>query len=357
MSAQLPQTMRAVQWITSPSTPNCTIEDSIAYTDSAPLPLSCESLPPNTALVKVAYASLNPVDYKLPELLVYRMLNRTERPLIPCGDYSGTVISSTISGIAPGDKVFGRSDPPRFGALAEYLVVRGGRDNVVKVPENLKGVGLRDFCTIGVAALTALQCLETTENAGSGRKRVLINGGSGGTGIFGVQIAKFLGWEDVVATCSTNNVEFVEGLGANGVVDYKKHDVVKELKRRAREEGKFDLIIDNVDSPEIFWASQEILKRGGSYVTIAGTATLGFAYRMCSMLYTPKWLGGVDREVKFLRRKSEEEGFARIAGWIAEGRVKPVIAREFDLKDAKEAFKELKSGRVRGKLVVKVAND
>ncbi|SMQ51551.1 unnamed protein product [Zymoseptoria tritici ST99CH_3D7] len=354
MAPSLPRTMRAVTWTAPPTALYSTIETSIEYTASAALPPSSKSLPPDSALIKVAYATINPVDYKLPEVALYRILNyslpnQSSTPLIPAGDYSGTVIEFTIHGIVTGDKVFGRSDPPYFGALAENVVIRGGRNNVVKVPE---GVQMRDACTIGVAGLTALQCLETMSG-----KRVLINGASGGTGTFGVQIAKALGWEDVVGTCSTRNVGFVEGLGADGVVDYRTEDLVTELKRRGWEYGEFDLMIDNVDSPEIFWGSEGFLRRGGKYVTIAGNVSLAFGMRLGQMLYLPKWLGGIEAAASFLRRRSDGDGFARIADWIAEGKVKPVIAREYKLEEAREAFLALKSGRVRGKLVIKVSGE
>ncbi|KJX92368.1 zinc alcohol dehydrogenase like protein [Zymoseptoria brevis] len=284
--------MRAISWTAPLTALNSIIETTIEYTASAPLPPSSESLPPDSALIKVAYASINPVHYKLPELILYRNFNysltkRSSTPLIPAGEYSGTVIESKFLVLPPATK---------------------SSDAVIR-----QGVQMRDACTIGVAGLTALQCLETMSG-----KRVLINGASGGTGTFGVQIAKALGWEDVVGTCSTRNVEFVKGLGADGVVDYRTEDVVTELKRRGREYGEFDLLIDNVDSP---------------------------------------WLGGITAAASFSRRRSDGDGFARIADWIAEGNVKPVIAREYKLEEAREAFLELKSGRVRGKLVIKVSGE
>ncbi|KAG3077077.1 hypothetical protein PI124_g9905 [Phytophthora idaei] len=52
-------------------------------------------------------------------------------------------------------------------------------------------------------------------------QRVLILGGSRGTGLFGIQIAKALGAE-VVTTCSARNAELVKSLGADQVVDYTK---------------------------------------------------------------------------------------------------------------------------------------
>ena len=77
--------------------------------------------------------------------------------MIPCGDFAGTVVATTLedSGLEVGRRVFGRCDLPHPGACGEYAIVKGNQE-VVPVPE---GVSLRDASTIGVAGLTAWQCI------------------------------------------------------------------------------------------------------------------------------------------------------------------------------------------------------
>jgi NADPH:quinone reductase-like Zn-dependent oxidoreductase len=60
------------------------------------------------------------------------------------------------------------------------------------------GISFDEGATMGVCGLVMYQCLVKNVKKGD---RVLINGGSGGTGTFAVQIAKALGCE-VVTTCS-----------------------------------------------------------------------------------------------------------------------------------------------------------
>lgn len=60
------------------------------------------------------------------------------------------------------------------------------------------GVPFEEGATLGVCGLVTYQCLVRNVKSGD---RVLINGGSGGTGTFAVQIAKALGAE-VATTCS-----------------------------------------------------------------------------------------------------------------------------------------------------------
>lgn len=51
-------------------------------------------------------------------------------------------------------------------------------------------------------------------------KRVLIHAGAGGVGHFAVQLAYNAG-AYVIATASAENMDFVTGLGADEVIDYK----------------------------------------------------------------------------------------------------------------------------------------
>jgi NADPH:quinone reductase-like Zn-dependent oxidoreductase len=341
MANPLPSTMRAVQWTSITGG----IEKNLKVNTTAPVPtLPTKSTEPST-LVKVAYSSINPVDYKLPEFAVFRAL-KMSTPAIPAGDFAGTVIQTTLPGLKPGDLVFGRSDPPDFGALAEYVVVNG-RENVVKLP---KGVSMQDAATLGVAGLTAYQCIAPYTKEDS---KVFINGGSGGTGTFGIQIAKILGCR-VTATCSGANVELCQSLGADEVIDYRTTDVVRHLQRQGTQ---YDLLVDNFGSLELYWSAHDYLKADGIYINIAGTATLVHVINVLKVSYLPAWLGGGQRAAMFLRRKSNADDFAKIARWIAEGRLRLVVEKVYGLDEAGEAFARLKAGRSKGKLVIKVAGE
>ena len=341
MANSLPSTMRAVQWTSIAGG----IEKNLKVNTTAPVPTAPTNSAEPSTLVKVAYSSINPVDYKLPEFAIFRAL-KMSTPAIPAGDFAGIVVSTNLPDLKPGDLVFGRSDPPHFGALAEYVVVNG-RDNVVKLPE---GVSMADAATLGVAGLTAYQCIEPYTKEGS---NVFINGGSGGTGTCGVQIAKILGCR-VTTTCSGANVELCQSLGADEVIDYKTTDVVKHLQRQGTQ---YDLLVDNVGSLELYWNAHDYLKADGLYINIAGTATLSHVVNVLKVSYLPAWLGGGQRAAMFLRRKSNEADFAKIAQWIAEGKLRPVIEKVYALDEAAEAFARLKTGRSKGKLVIKVADE
>ncbi|CAG8955353.1 hypothetical protein HYFRA_00011337 [Hymenoscyphus fraxineus] len=337
----IPEQMRSAQWTTVP------MESSLKVNPATPLPKSARSLPKNSALVKISYASINPVDYKIAEFGPGRYAAMGKGPWIPASDYAGTVINTNLPHIKPGDLVAGSVVVPKYGALSEYAVIEGA-DNVAKLPE---GVDLKNAASLGIAGQTAMQCIVPNVKEGGGSK-VIINGASGGTGTFGIQIAKILGCT-VTAICSGANVELCKSLGADKVIDYKAVDVIEELKKDG---AQYDLLVDNVAmGGPIFVQSHHYLKDTGLYVAIAGSPNLSSIIGMAKILAQPSWLGGSRRKGKFIARKPGNEEFVRMATWIKDGKLKPHIEKVYALEEAGDAFKALKSGRTRGKLVIRVS--
>lgn len=332
-TVSLPTTMKAVRWTSSSGG----IQAHFQVVD-IPLPSQANSLPPDSTLVKVAYSSVNPVDYKFPETpLMGRFLNR-----IPCSDFSGTVVATTLPHLKLDMRVFGMTTLPAFGALAEYIIIKADQ-GIVPVPD---GVRLQDTAALGIAGLIAYQCVAPYVSTGS---RILINGGSGGVGTFAIQIAKALGCS-VTATCSGPNVELCKSLGADEVIDYRSTDVVEHLKRSG---VQYDHLCDVAFTPALFWSAQHYLKPAGVYTIIPG----GPDPAALKMLLLPGALGGGQRKVELVKRRLNATYYAQIAEWMQKGLLKTVIEQEYGLEEVGEAFARLKSGHVRGKLVIKVAGD
>nr|XP_051190007.1 quinone-oxidoreductase homolog, chloroplastic-like [Lolium perenne] len=103
------------------------------------------------------------------------------------------------------------------GGLAEYAVAPAAL-TVARPPE----VSAVDGACLPAAASSALQLLKATgvSSNATGPKNVLLTAASGGVGHYAVQLAKLTGMH-VTATCGARNVAFVQGLGADEVLDYK----------------------------------------------------------------------------------------------------------------------------------------
>ncbi|KAM5342175.1 hypothetical protein ACJ41O_015206 [Fusarium nematophilum] len=337
----LPPTMRAAQWRSIAGG----IEKNLKITTDAKLPKSAASLPKGHTLVKVAYASLNHLDYKVAEMPLGSIM--FSKPATPGLDFSGTVVSTTLNNLKPGQRVLGRTEPPAGGTLADYVVV--GKPGIAAVPD---GVSLKDAACVGICGTTAVQCLVPYLGPG---KRVLINGGSGGVGIFAIQVAKAAGCSDITAVCSESNTDLCRSLGATKVIDYKAEDLVAALTRN---EEQYDHILDTVFfEPNLYWKSHEYLKPDGTYISVGLPPGFKTFKTLFAIHVLPKWLGGGKRKFKFHSVSANPEHFAQVAQWIGERKVKSVIENEFDLEDAAKAYEKLKTGKTRGKIVVCVGGE
>lgn len=328
------------------------LEKNLKLNNSAALPPKANSLAADQVLVQVLSASLNPVDYKFAQMPVVGNLI-IKKPSSPGLDFSGRVVASgpnskkiSTEDLKPGQLVFGRHEAPtQFGTLAEYTIVpRGG---CIPLPE---GVSVDDAACIGTAALTAYQCIVPNIKSGD---RVFINGGSGGVGSFGIQFAKVKGCF-VVTSCSSANAELCKSLGADEVIDYKSNDIVAELKKMP----KFDLVVDNVGTPnKLYFRAHDFTKEETKYVQVGGGLSLGDIYQLLTRMVWPKFLGGGQRQFIFLGLANNVDQFKEIAGWVEEGKVKALVDEVYGMEDKGpvKAFERLKTGRAKGKIVVRVA--
>src|SRR5215470_1829581 len=146
----------------------------------------------NQVLIKVHAASVNALDWRgftLPPLMIRLMSGGLSKPKDPSVgvDVAGTVeaVGKDVTEFQPGDEVFGVAP----GSFAEY--VANGASKFVNKPAN---VSFERAAAVPVAAFTALQGLRDHRKIQPGQK-VLIDGASGGVGIYAVQIAKVFGAE------------------------------------------------------------------------------------------------------------------------------------------------------------------
>lgn len=269
-------------------------------------------------------------------------------PATPGLDYAGVIVTPADgSPLKPGQLVFGvaGSSPLAGGALAEFALVQ--EKHAILIPE---GMSALDASTIGVAALTAYQSIVPRVKKGD---RIFINGGSGGTGTFGIQFAKAVGCH-VTTTCSTLNVELCKSLGADEVIDYKTSSVIDALLASE----KFDHAVDNVgniNDKVLWWRCNEYLKPGASYVLVAGELSVTSVIDMVKRAVLPRFFGGLKGKVDGFWPESKPEHLEQVAEWVKEGKVKVVIDHKFPFEEGNKAMEKLKTGRAKGKVVIDVA--
>ncbi|KAF7718267.1 Uncharacterized protein PECH_002082 [Penicillium ucsense] len=296
-------------------------------------------------LIHVLSTSLNPADYKVPELgLAARLYIGT--PASPGMDFCGRVVKAgpLAQHLQEGQLVFGAvAHPLKFGSLAEYMIVTV--EQLATVPD---GVDVDSAAAVGIAGQTAFQSLEGYVKTGD---KVLINGGSGGCGIFAIQIAKQMGCH-VTAVCSTRNMELCLRLGADEVIDYT---VEKDLTETLASRGTmFDHILDHVGTPgNMYYQCHRFLKEGGVFIQV-GSSTIS---TQAGRLAWPAFLGGGRRKYTVLMYRPCSRQLLQLGEWMQEGALTVQKDSVFEFDEAVKAFEKLRSGRARGKIIVHVGKD
>lgn len=296
-------------------------------------------------LIKVAYAGVNPADWKNRQglLAAYRPYFF---PYIIGFDAAGTVagIGPGVSGFAIGDRVFtptnhGQGDQ---GSYAQYTLA--SEDRVAHVPD---GLALDQAAALPVAALTAWQGLFDRGGLVAGQ-RAMIHGGAGGLGGFAVQFARWAGAR-VAATCSTANVEYLQSLGVERVIDYRREDIAAAVGEWAP--GGVDYLMDAVGVSTLPNAL-DLVRPGGVFVSIPTLVDDG-DMAAAALAAQQK---GVRREFSVMNDVGCAPTLRRIAELLVQGEITLPPLREFALQDAAAAHRLIETGHNRGKLVLKVSH-
>ncbi|KZL48392.1 zinc-binding alcohol dehydrogenase [Nodularia spumigena CENA596] len=284
---------------------------------------------PNQLLVKVHASSVNPIDWKIRQGML-SLLSGNNFPLILGFDLAGEVVAvgSQVTSFQPGDAVYGCANFPG-GAYAEFAAVP--ENLIASKPSNLT---YEEAATVPLAALTALQALRDQGNIKSGQ-RVLINGASGGVGMFAVQIAKALGTE-VTGVCSTKNLEFVKSLGADRVIDYTQEDFTENS-------GQYDIIFDAVGKRSLS-NCKRVLTPNGIYISTLPTPEV-----FIQSLLTAFFPG---QKAKFVIERPNTQDLVYLKELIEAGKMRTVIDRSFPLAELAAAHNYSESERTVGKIAI-----
>lgn len=279
---------------------------------------------PDTIVVRVEAAGLNPVDYKIREGYLQGLID-THLPAVPGWDVAGVVekVGLDTPEFAVGDRVFAyaRTDVVRGGSVAEKMAVPVR--TAAHIPD---GVDATTAAAVPLAGLTALQAVERS-GLGDGDV-VLVHGAAGGVGSFGVQLAKLRGAR-VIGTASERNHDYLRSLGAEPVT---YGDGLAERVRELAPEG-VDVVLDFAGGASLD-STPAVLRDGGSVISIAdGRAATEF--------------GGQSIWVR-----PDAAQLAELGRLVAAGDLRVEVAATYPLDDAVAAYRSLEQGHTRGKIVV-----
>ncbi|MFG3408013.1 NADP-dependent oxidoreductase [Streptomyces sp. NPDC048142] len=281
---------------------------------------------PSRIVVAVRAAGMNPTDWKHRAQGLF--LDRL--PLVLGWDVSGVVesVGFGVTLFKPGDEVFGMLPYPYgVGAHAEFAV--GPARAFAHKPEGIDHV---QAGALPLAALTARQALVDTADVRPGQ-RVLIHAAAGGVGHLAVQIAKSLG-AYVIGTASAAKHDFVRGLGADEVIDYRTvdfGDVVSDV----------DMVLDPLAGATRA-RSLDVLRRGGTLVSLLPGTDPGEAAKAAERAI----------RVENLLVEADHAGMKAIADLVRAGQLRAHVEAAFPLAEAAKAHALGETDRTTGKLVL-----
>jgi NADPH2:quinone reductase len=284
-------------------------------------------------------------------------------PFTPGWDLIGMVdrLGAGTSGLEPGQIV---AALPISGAYAEFLCLP--QRELVPVPS---GLDAAEAVSLVLNYLTAYQMLHRSARVGPGQ-RVLIHGAAGGVGSALLQLGRLAGLE-MFGTCSSHRASAVSDLG--GIpLDYRQLDFVEEIHRLTSE--GVDVVFDGIGGTHI-WRSRKALRPGGRVVAYGLTSSLsegrlasgrpGRRHRFRGIAIFGLYIAGawllpsskrvVPYSIQWLKRLRSawfRQDLIALFDLLQQKRIKPLIAQQFPLAEARRAHELLGTRGVTGKIVL-----
>jgi NADPH:quinone reductase-like Zn-dependent oxidoreductase len=233
-----------------------------------------QAVPKNKeVLIKVCATTINDYDWcittgkPLAYRLIFGIFSPKKKLVVPGMEVAGIVnqVASNATKFKVGDAVYGDISNFGFGSFAEFVCI--DEKALALKPNNMS---FEEAASIPHAAMLALQGLRDDGQIKDGQK-VLINGGGGGVGAFGLQLAKLYN-ADVTGVDTGEKLKTMKTQGFNKVLDYKKEDFTKSNQQ-------YDLILDCKTNRSL-WRFLRVLKPAGRYVSIGGRSG-----KLLQMLY------------------------------------------------------------------------
>jgi NADPH:quinone reductase-like Zn-dependent oxidoreductase len=297
-------------------------------------------------LIKIHAASVNSRDWRMMRANPFFMRLMPGGLLRPKNKILGTDVAGRVEAVGRnvrqfkvGDDVFGYlpSSTGR-GTFAEYVCA--DETMVAVKPANLT---FEQAAAVPLAAITALQGLRDKGNI-QPRQKVLINGASGGVGMFAVQVAKAFGTE-VTAVCSTRNLDMARLIGADHVIDYTRENFTRNGQR-------YDLILA-VNGYHPIAEYLRALTPKGIYIVAGGSMLQLF---QAALQGRQTSMNG-SRKTYVVSLVQNQKDLIFMKELLESGKVIPVIDGCYPLSEVAEALRYFEKEHAQGKVVITVEHN
>ncbi len=291
--------------------------------------------------IRIEAASLN-----FPDLLIVQNKYQMKPPLpfVPGSEYAG-VIEAVGEGVTH----------LQVGQAVACLSGTGGFGTHTLAPAKLcmplpAGFGPVDAAAFIMTYATSHHALLDRGQLQAG-ETVLVLGAAGGVGTAAIQIAKASGARVIAAASTQEKCDLCAAQGADATINYNKDNFRDRLKELTEGKGP-DVIYDPVGGDYAEPAFRSIAWRGRYLVVGFAAGPIPALPWNLALLKGASIVGVFWGD--FSRRESAANAamMQELAHWYGQGKIKPVIHKTMPMAELKQAYAEMGSRGVMGKLVM-----
>jgi NADPH:quinone reductase-like Zn-dependent oxidoreductase len=224
------------------------------------------------------------------------------------------------------------------GTYAQYVVVPA--TNIYLIPS---GFELRLAAAAALVFHTAWHSLIIRGGLRPGES-VLVVGASGGVNTASIQIAKLSGATVYVVGSSPVKLKLAESLGADHLIDRSMDENWSKTVYGLTNKRGVDVVVDNVGTT--FPSSFRAAAKGGRILTVGNSG--GPKFEIDNRFIFNKHLSVLGSSM------GTRADFATVMQLIFEGKLKPILDRDFPLEDARSAQERLEKGEQLGKITLTI---
>ncbi len=292
-------------------------------------------------LVEIRAASLN-----FPDLLIVQNKYQMKPPLpfVPGSEYAGVVqaLGEGVKNLRVGQHIACLSGT---GGFASHAIAQA--DVCVPLPDGFPFVDAAAFIMIYA---TSHHALVDRAQLKAG-ETVLVLGAAGGVGTSAIQIAKALGARVIAAASTDEKCALCKSIGADATINYSTENLRDAVKQLTNGKGP-DVIYDPVGGDLAEPAFRSIGWRGRYLVIGFASGTIPSLPLNLMLLKGASVVGVFWGGFAKQEPKASAAAMAELAGWYAQGKIKPIIDSTMPMAELKAAYAHMGSRGVKGKLVM-----
>ena len=235
-----------------------------------------------------------------------------------------------------------------WGSFAQFCVAQS--QQLLPRPKRLSW---EESASYGLTFFTAYRMLLGRANMQPG-DNVLVWGGSGGLGVFAIQLCKLTGANPIAVVSRDDKAELCRRLGANMIINRREFDFSKGPEESRRFGKKIreltggcdpDIVFEHVGA-ETFPTSVLVAKKFGKVVICGATSGYQLTFDVRYLWMRQKEILGSHFSNAFQADKANK--------LIIDGRIQPVLDEIYDFEDTPLAHQRMADNQHKGKMAIRV---